>query len=274
MAVMFKELHGPEFYSFDQNESGSTGRRTFQRNDDAGSVAAASLPVVGTSLMVDPADANVPNCFCRSKTATFVEGDALTIGYVFEYSTKDSTFSGSGGGHGPKNPASRSYEMGLEENTFLTGESDGKVAKFEFVGATSGSEYAEQNVPVFANVGAISIPHANQAMDATAKTAFLTLVATYGRTINSVAFEGFAIGQVRYDGYTGGDYYNEAGAQRWAFELHFSVKQIGEDLNGTLIAEDDWLYQINEKEGLYRKLKNHATGKFLYEKKAFAALLA
>ncbi len=277
MAVKYKEVHEPGQYELTVTAEGIRGKRTFlQFNDLPGGIDPASLPVVGTSTMVDLDGNSISACICRSSRAIFFAGDGNSRGIECDYSTEVTSSSRSGGsGIGPKDPASRTYELSLEEQTIMTGSSDGKIAKFEFEGAAAGTEYADQAVPIFAMVGALTIPHENQAMTSTERDAFLTLCLAYGRSINNAAFEGYNAGQVRFDGYSGADYYNEDGEQRWAYELHFSVRLIGTDLSSdAAITEDDWLYQINEKEGTYRKLKNHGTGKYLYAKKDFAALIA
>lgn len=272
MPVMFKELHGPEFYSFDQNEQGATGRRTFQRNDAAGDVAAADLPAIGVDLMVDEADDDVANCLCRSKSTTFLEGDENTLAVVFEYSTKAA--GGGDGGNGPRDTALEDFELSGEEEV-IQAYPAGRRNVFEFVDAANDDvKWANQGIPRKLFAGTFNIPYWDQALDETGRNAFIALVKTLACTINSVAIRTFAIGQVRFDGVSGGAYRDQDGDVKWAFTCHFSFRVLGSNLAGTAITSHDWLYQVNENEGVYRKVRNHDTDKYLYEEADFSPLLA
>jgi len=273
MPEMYKELHGESEYVLDVSMEGITGTRTFQQNDAAGNVAAASLPEVGTSLMVDLGGTDVANCICRRKRAVFIGGDGGTRGYEFTYSTEETTVSNSMNNR-PRNLAAEDFELSVEEEVIQAYPS-GRLNVFEFEGAANDDvKWAEQGIPRKLMTGTFNIPYANQELNSTQRDTFIGKIKTYGGTINAAAFMGFAAGQVRFDGASGGNFVNDEGNVRWAFNLHFSFKLLGGSLvGGTAISSDDWLYIVNEKEGVYRKVKNHDTGKYLYEKSNFATLV-
>lgn len=272
MSVLFKELHGDGEYSFEQTERGARGTRTFQRNDSAGTIAPEALPVVGESLMVDPADASVSGCVCRGARAAFVGGDGGTLGYVFDFSTEAS--GGGSGANGPRDTALEDFELAGEEEVIQAYPS-GRLNVFEFEGAANDDvKWAEQGIPRKLFAGSFNIPYWDQALDDTGRTAFITLVKSLACTINDATLRTFAAGQVRFDGVSGGAYRDQNGDVKYAFTCHFSFRVLGSDLAGGAIASHDWLYQLNEKEGVYRKVKNHDTGNYLYEEGDFAPLLA
>lgn len=237
-----------------------TGSRVYIKVATGG----GALPIVGTSLLPDETGTPITGCLCRIKKVVRDLNDT-NYQYHFEYSTSDTSLDLSGTGVST-DPGDRSLEVQAESLSFQTGDNE----VWEALDSNNTYQYTLQDTSIYKRIVLIpfSIPRAN--LTAAAYNTLLTAVKTRAGTINNAAFEGFAAGQVLFEGIRGSTFTNASGLKRWSVELIFKARLLnGLDPNANLIAADDWLYIFDN---YYVKPRNSA-GKYLYEKTDFSALV-
>lgn len=264
MAEMYKELHGEGEYQYLPSENGTRGTRTFQRNDAAGDVAVASLPVILSSLMVDLDGNDVTGCLCRSARAVFIGGDGGTPGIAYEYSTEESGYSSSGN-QVPKDDGAEDFEIGAQRETF-TPDPDVPDGDYWHWGA---SVQVEQELSRVVPHGQFSFPFP-QTITSAKRNALVARLNTYIGAINAASFKGYAEGQVMFVGATGGSYRTASWELVYRVMLRFEARILRTDLKGNTISADDWLYVLSDANGQYKKPRTNTSTKYLYEKKDFS----
>lgn len=273
MAEMYKEIHGEGEFELIKEETGIRGTRTFIRDDETGTVAAAALPVVGTGKMVDMAGTEIENCFCRLIRGVFVQGYGGAPGYRCEYSTEEFSMTSEAGAGVPRDDAAEEYDISADIDQFTPDPDIASGDYWKFEGAAADVSVVEQSLPVAVTKGTFSIPHPNQEMTEAERTAFLDKVRDQAGSINDAAFKGYSAGQVFFETVSGGNFRNSAGNLRWAFRLHFSWKSVQDPVGGAVIKTDAWLYVLSDKEGKLRKPVTNVGGKYLFRKTNFGSLL-
>lgn len=262
MAEMYKE-NIASGYKYSETAVQITGERLFHRDDSGGSVAAADLPAPGGTaakdLFKDPSGSTVSGCYCREKVFVFLGGGSAAYGWLFKYSTRDSSMQGdSGGGESVSTDSdTRRFDVGGEMVSLSTPGSDWLWK----------SDDAAVDQPVYRRVvnGRFTIPKPD--MSESAKNTFLGLVKAQAGTINAASFEGFNIGEVLFAGISGGTYYDEEGNLRWSFDMQFEFRCIPG------ITNNDWQYILRDNGEWDRPYwDNSGADVFLYSTSDFSAL--
>jgi hypothetical protein len=257
MAEMYRELMEP--WDLQYGAQGPEGVRVFQRNDTSGSIAAASLPIViGTSTMTNAAGTAITGCVCRRYRWKKVSGVAQVTANYSSATTK------LGGGGQPPEPGSAvSWDEDMVQwsagGEVLSIPGDSKTWKWD-------SDTAAVNQPVFKVVatGTIRLP---KVVCAEQLSSFKGFVRGCVGHINSAEFEGYAEGQVLFEGADGGARINSAGVLEYGFDLVFKWRLIGGS-----VSSADWQYIWREdKGGLWDKPKDPSGG-LLYATADFSDL--
>ena len=212
-------------YRLEEDAKGIRGIRVFTQ-DASGDVA--TLPIVLTDLMPDEAGSGIPNCLARRKVTTY-QGNIPVV--TVQYNTSDG-ISISGGINVSDNPDSRTFDTTTEIVHM-----DSPTQGWNWDG---GTDVVDTPMGKLIVLSRFTIPIAG--LTTAQKNTFRTSVLSQAGTINDAAFEGFAIGQVRFDGIRGGDRYDESGDQTWAFELEFTAKIIN-DTHASTPSQDHWNYE-------------------------------
>jgi hypothetical protein len=264
MAEMYVELG--DQYELETTEKGVTGTRVFRRDDTNGTVAAASLPVVGTSLMVDRSGSNVTGCVARRKREIWAGGHEGTPEIAYTYDTEDAN-NPLPGSSITQDDDHEEFDLSVSRETFHP---DPNVASGDYWKITGAAEALDEPLPVAILQGSFSKPFPNKSMTSAQKDTLLARLKTYARTINTAAFEGFAVGQVMFTGVSGGSFRTSSGAKRYRFMLHFEFRILGDDMTGTAITQDDWLYIASAQAAKFVKPVTNTTSKNLYKKSDFS----
>lgn len=225
MAEQYKELMDGWELTYDRN--GPAGTRVFQRNDVAGSITLANLPiVVGSSTMTTKSGSAITGCVCQGYKWRFTGGVAqVTATY--------------GLGDGRKGaPAPPGDAISTDPNM-----DQWSAAGDVFSIPDGGAEWTWSSTPLVAveqplfiavPSGEIRLPKTVLAANFSAfKSAVAALV---GKT-NGATFEGYAVGQVLFEGAQGGARYNAAGVLEYGFDLIFKWRKVGGS-----VESDDWNY--------------------------------
>ena len=231
------------FYEFNVTADEITGKEVYIRHDDAaGGIAYASLPLVGTTPILDPSGSAVGTCLCRSRRATYEGGDVNSVKWEFTYATgKNSPPSD----NIEEDKAARRYDLGTQTTA---------------IDKANPSEVGPRNQRVVKlnAAGTFSIPTGDMA--GTRKDSFITLVESMAGKINHSAFEGHRQGSVMFEGVSGGTKYNSNGQLRWLFEMRFTFKILQGAINtGGNVASMDWNYDLNT-DGKWELIKVDGTG--------------
>lgn len=224
-------------YQFSKTERGARGRREFIRDDVDGTIAAASLPTIGTSTMVDESGSSVSDCICRTMDPSWEDGVKK---YVATYDTNSTSASGSTSV--PTDTASRSFSGAAEAVSIESTPGNG----WRWEGST---EPVSQQV--FKNIftGEFTIPKSG--MTSAEKATWLAEVVSNAHCINDDTFEGFAEGRVLFVGIDGGTSRESNGDLVWSFNMIFRFRIIKDPLSS--FTQDDWLYLWDKDQGKWDK---------------------
>lgn len=255
--MAYKELIHKYEYSTD--ELGRvTGRRHFIEDSDG---AILSLPVRGTSLMPDKEGTDITGCVCRQIKVVYNSNDKDPQ-YVALYSSQAS---GANGALGITNDEdSRTFDISAE---LLSLDGAGGGWKWE-----AQNEAIQEGVGLHKRIVLQNFTLAHTGLTTAEKNTLLGVIRDQAGTVNSAAFEGFAAGQVFFEGARGGDYINESGSRRWNLELSFVARLLeDEDAYTGTISGDDWQYLMNPLTAAFDKPK--LGSRYLYRETNFANLV-
>jgi hypothetical protein len=209
MAEMYKRT--AEGYQYNETEDGITGQEIYIRDDVSGTLAVASLPVVGSSVHSDPYGSAVGSCYCRTKNAVFPDGHPDTLKWTMSFGTRKPSAESNPINNDPNN---RRFRMGAE---MVTIESPSIGSWVWGSGSGSGTPI-DQKIYQRIVQGDFTIPKSK--LTPAQNTAFIGSVISYAGRINSATFEGFPAGQVYFSGIEGGTTYDQGDLQ-YNYEMHF-----------------------------------------------------
>jgi hypothetical protein len=259
----FKEIISKYGYTTDE-----TGRISGSRHfvtDAAGPISA--LPVRGTSTMPNEAGAGMSGVLAR-RIRVLRDPEDRDFQYAVDYDSQPQTSPSPASGL-TTDPASRSFEASAE--IFSVASTPGA---WEW--SVNGGP-VEEGLPLYKRAVLQNFSATRHGLTTAQKDALLGTIRDRAGSVNSAAFEGFAIGQVLFNGARGGDYTDESGVRKWSLELSFTARMLtGElDAGGAAITQDDWLYLYSEAQGGFDKPQNvGGTNGFLYRKTSFSELLS
>jgi hypothetical protein len=260
MSEMYKELASG--YRLDESQKNTTGTRLFVRDDVSGDIAVGSLPVVGTSLMVDYAGSNITGCLCRG-SRPYEQDGVKHIEFRYSIVDPDSATGKGGGSYVPNDASSRSF-AGAAELIVIEG------GKNEWVWENAATPVTQSmSKSIFTGTFTVPVPE----MSAAQKALYLDIVKTKAGTINNATFEGFAVGQVLFSGIDGGTYRDADGGLKWSFNAQFQFRIIKDDI--WEITQNDWLLVWNIEAGRwdYPRYNVASVWKYLYAKTDFSNLI-
>lgn len=251
MAAMYKETQ--DGYFFEKTEGHIIGQRTYVRDDDNGTVAAAALPAVGSSTFYDHIDDTaIATCICRKKRFTWIGGQRA---YVFTYSTVSAT--SSPGREVSTDTSSSRFDVRINTEPIDPFSNDTTYAW------ESDDEPCRQ--PIYVNSGLIEFTVPKEVADGSWAAYKATVVGLIGKT-NAAAYKDFGIGTVRFDGMTGGDTLDETGTRVWRVDLRFSVKIVPG------ISTNTWNYTLRGDGTWDRPHISGSPDVFLYTSGDFSTL--
>lgn len=252
-------------YNYNTDEQGSvSGTRTFIVDSGGG---IASLPVRGTSLMPNEFGVDIPGCLARQIRVQF-DGDDRDPQYVVVYDTR-SQFGVSGAMGITNDEANRSFDV-QPELMSIDSEAGGWTWDLQAAPIDAG-------IAIFKRSVLQDFSMAKAGLSTTAKNTLLTKIRQQAGTINASAFEGFAVGQVYFNGSRGGNYKDQSGVERWNIELLFTARLLTDekDYAGAAITQDDWLYLYIDQEGAAGDFDKPKRGSaYLYRKTDFSSLVS
>jgi len=239
-----------------------TGTRVFLQDDD-GSYADGDLPIINVTEMIDKDDVAIPGCICNGVTESYLSGDDWDRS-VFTFTFKTPEF-----GDGP-NPSQEA-----DDARAYTGESE----ILSITNPGSGWQWADGanedvKIPIFKIIGGATFSITRSDISPAAWASFKTnKLEAQLTTINNAAFEGHRLGSVLFESYSANDYYNENGAQRFTYTLHFRVRNIVDDFSN--VTQDDWNYiwDENVNPGKFRKPETKTNQDKLYKRTDFTQLI-
>jgi hypothetical protein len=255
----YKELiHG---YGYEAPQDGpTTGRRVYLYVPTGGE----TLPIVGTSTLPNENGVAMPGVICRKKRVVRDPSDPHPQLH-FEYSTTPP--GRTDGVLIPTDPGDRSFEAYAETLAFENKDGGGWIGVSQTPG--DGNDQPLTDTSIYKRVVLVdfTIPRAN--LTTASYNSLLSTIRTHAGTINSAAFEGYAEGQVYFEGPRGATFTTADGQKRWSLELRFKARLLtGEgDLAGP-ITKDDWLYIWDN----YWVRPRNSDGLFLYRKTDFSEL--
>jgi hypothetical protein len=240
-------------YQFQQTEDGTTGQEIYIQHDEAaGAVPLASLPVVGSSALLDPSGSAIASCKCRTKAARYVGSDPDTAQYTFTYSTTKGKIEVGI----DTNDAARRYSL-CAESIMVKVDNGSAGSGWTWIG--SGAK-VDQDLALQIVTGAFTLP-AGPYLSAANNTFWTGCLAAAGK-INSSTFEHFRKGSVLFEGVTGATSYDATGSLQYTYELNFRWKYITSGLfTGTV---DDYQYLWNADSGAFDKPVYNPGSIFLY----------
>jgi len=253
-------------YNYSTEEDGRVhGTRTFI-SDASGSIG--SLPVRNTSLLKDESGTDISGCFAR-QIQVRRDGDDPSPQYVVRYDTRSTLGGGSGSIGITSDEASRTFDGTAE---LLSIEGEGSGWEWEVNGDMPGGMALYKR----AVLEHFTISHYD--LTTAEKNSLLAVMRDRAGSVNNAAFEGFATGQVYFDGWRGGDTINETGQRRWTFELSFVARLLtGEiDYEGDAITANDWqyLWRSGVNASFERPVKKGVSPtEYLYRETDFASLV-
>lgn len=268
MAEMYSEQG--HRWRLDETEDGWEGTRVFIRDDNGGAIAAAALPVRGTTVMkAADGTTDVPGCICRTKRITYEFGHVGSAVVECTFSTK-SVSSRRSGDSVPDDYQAASFDFGVGLDTVKPdpNPSDGDYWTW------GSSEEVEQELPITIPNGRVEVTFPFE-LDDTLRDLLLARVAEYRGTINDAEFWGHAAGQVMFMGISGGGTYRDAeNAVKYRVSFLFQFRTLPTTLKAAGADAKDWLYVFSSKHGLYKKPFTNVGGKYLYEEKDFDELMS
>jgi len=257
VAEKYKRFTGG--YRYNESQDETSGTEVYIRHDDAaGGIDLASLPILGTTPMLDPAGGTIATCIVRRKDVRYIDNDPATPEYTFGYSTQKGASPGRGVN---TDPATRRFDLGGE----VVSIPEGNLAWYWTTDHKSISQAIYKKIIT----GSFTIPKGP--LTTAQKTTFIGLVKSQAGTICDAAFEDFSEGQVLFEGLSGGTTYLE-GELRWQFDMSFAFRLINDAL--TAITQDDWLYIWREDQAIWDKpTDSPGVANFLYSKSTFSSLI-
>lgn len=223
-------------YRYTQTETETSGTEVYILDDGhPAAVPEAQLPVVGTTLLKNPAGQNVAYCYCRSKVGSYVGYDTRTIVYTFEFSTQDKNVSTGGSSvNTDKN------NMRLDLGTLAY------VCKQGFTYSDGAGGAIKDPIQRVLPTGSFTLPRGP--MTAGENSSWWTNVVAKIGKINSLKFTPqtgmeFRKGSVLFEGINGGTIYENA-VLKWQWEMRFAFLIVQGLIRGGAVAitEDDWQF--------------------------------
>ena len=240
---LYKELSAG--YQFTRNvRGGPTGRRWFQRNDATGTIAQRDLPQPGLSQMVDENGKNVFGCYATSSTIRYASGHGATPIYEVQY--------------GPLGLSGEVTHGTAESVRFDVGTEQVLLPAERFKWHTSINPIP---FPIGVGVTTGSITKLKSGLTKSQDTQFRIMLIERMQTLNSKDFEGFAAGNVKFEGAYGSSYRDHMGKLRFSYELMFAFRVLPV-VDGTaptwawqreLNVHDDSAFRAPEWELVYSK---------------------
>lgn len=226
MAEAYKRLTRSG-YELIEGQNSVTGKEVFLRDDDyAGATPVANLPAVGTTAMINASGGTIASCLCRAKVTSYPDGDTNHPTITYNYST----MAGANPAGNIQDTTARTVEVGTE---LVTKSSTGAGWRWKNQpGPPSDpathpllTEAVHSIIPVVS----ITVPKIMNG-GSTVNTWFNTFLGLVGK-VNSAAFtiavlSQFPKGSVLLSGLSGGTKFNEAGTEKWAFNVHFAARII------------------------------------------------
>jgi len=251
-------------YGYTIEEDGRVhGSRTFITKSDG---AIATLPTRNVSLLPDEAGTNITGCYARRIRPSRSSDDPDTR-YVVEYDTR-STLGTSGTLGITSDESSRTFDGSAEMMSITTELTSWRWDEAEID--------MEEDLGLYKRAVLENFTISHYDLTTAEKNSLLAIMRDRAGTINAAAFEGYAIGQVLFDGWRGGDVINESGVRRWTLELVFIARLLTGEKRyvGGDITQDDWLYvwKSGASDGGFDKPKSKTSGEYLYRKTDFTGL--
>lgn len=268
MAEMYSEVGSRWLLS--ETEDGWEGTRVFIRDDNNGAIAAASLPVRGTTVMkAADGTTDVPGCICRTKRITYEGGHVGSAVVECTFSTK-SVSSRRSGDSVPDDYQAATFDFGVGLDT-VKPDPNPPGGDYWTWGS---SEEVEQDLPITIPDGRVEITFPFE-VAASLRDQLLARVKEYRGTLNNATFWGHDAGQVMFMGISGGGTYRDAtNAVVYRVSFLFQFRTLPTTLKDSGADTKDWLYVFSAKHGKYKKPVTNVGGKYLYEEKNFATLLS
>lgn len=262
--MAYKELIHEYSYKFEE-DGRVHGSRTFIQ-DATGSIL--TLPTRNSSLLPDESGSDITGCYARTIQLRR-DGDDPSPQYVVRYDTRSTLGSGSGSIGITSDESSRTFDGTAE---LLSIEGEGSGWEWEVNGDM------DSGMALYKRAVLEHFTIAHHDLTTAEKDSLLAIMRDRAGTINAAAFEGFAIGQVYFDGWRGGDTINESGLRRWTFELTFIARLLTgeEDYDGNAITANDWqyLWRTGVNASFERPVKKGSSpSEYLYRLTNFSSLL-
>ena len=252
MAVRYKELSA--LYEFVRSMKKATGRRVFQRNDSTGTIAPADLPIVGLSQMVNESGNVITGCVALKSRMTYAGGHGESALYTVDYGPP-----GLEGSVEHEDTTVR-FDIGIQQLS--------SPAHFwKYRGSTTP---VSTPIPIEISVGTIT--RIKSGLSESQNTAFRnTLVQSMG-TLNVRSFEGFARGNVKFEGAYGGSYRDSNGDVKFSYELVFTYR-IARTLGAGSQINDIWQKEYNAEGGVWLEVIDSTNSKQRYSYMNFENLV-
>ena len=252
MAVRYKELSA--LYEFVRSMKKATGRRVFQRNDSTGTIAPADLPIVGLSQMVNEAGQVITGCIALNSRMTYAGGHGESALYTVTYGPPGLE------GSVEHEDTTVSFDIGVQQLS--------SPANFwKYSGSTTP---VSTPIPIEISVG--NITRTKSGLSKGRNTSFRnTLVQSMGK-LNQGSFEGFAKGNVKFEGASGGSYRDSDGHLKFSYELAFTYR-IARTLGAGSPVNDIWQKEYSAEGGVWLEVVDRTNSKKRYSYMDFSSLV-
>ena len=235
----YKELASG--FEFVRDRKGATGRRVFQRNDADGTISIADLPVVGFSKMVNEWGRPVAGCIALSSRYTFAAGHTETPVFTVSYGP-------------PGLEGSVEHEESTSHFNVGVHQLSSPAHFWKYQGST-----AKVSAPVPVEISTGTVTRVKSGLTQAKNTSFRAVMVNNMGRLNDRAFEGFARGNVKFEGGYGGSYRDADGNLRYSYELIFAYK-IARALKSGSPVNDVWQKEYNAEVGGWYTVVDGSSG--------------